>query len=111
VSRKTARASECGLSWIGSEALTEAELEARLYGRVVASGVIRPEPDPAWMESELRRVGMTLELLHLEYLEQHPAGLRYTASCEPYRRGKRRHRVTLRYPHKAGERLQVDYSG
>ena len=111
VSRTTARASACGLSWSGAEALTEAELEARLYGRVVASGVIRPEPDPAWMEAELRRVGMTLELLHLEYLVQHPAGLRYTAFCERYRRWKRRHRVTLRYPHKAGERLQVDYSG
>jgi transposase len=111
VSQTTARASACELIWSAAEALSEAELEQRLYGRVVAAGTIRPEPDPAWMEAELRRVGMTLELLHLEYLEQHPTGLRYTAFCERYRRWKRRHKVTLRYPHKAGERLQVDYSG
>lgn len=111
VSRTTVRASATGLSWEAAEALSEAELEARLYGRPTAAGSNRAEPDPAWMEAELRRPGMTLELLHLEYLEQHPSGLRYTAFCERHRRWKRRRKVTLRQVHKAGERLQVDYSG
>lgn len=111
VSRTTTRAAAAGLTWDAAETLSEAELEQRLYGPAVPAGAPRAEPDIAWMESELRRPGMTLELLHLEYLAEHPSGLRYTAFCERYRRWKRRHRVTLRQPHKAGERLQVDYSG
>ena len=71
------------------------ELEQLMYGRAVAPGAIRPEPDPGWMEAKLRRVGITLELSHLVYLEQHPAGLRYTAFCDRYRRWKRRRKVTL----------------
>ena len=111
VSRATTRAEATGLDWEATEALSEADLEQRLYGRAVAAGTARAEPDPSWMEAELRRPGMTLELLHLEYLAEHPSGLSYTAFCERCRRWKRRHRVTLRQPHKAGERLQVDYSG
>ena len=37
----------------------------------------RPEPDLAWLHQELRRPGVTLELLHLEYLAAHPTGYRY----------------------------------
>lgn len=111
VSRTTTRAAAAGLDWKAAEALCEAELERRLYGPVVAAGTARAEPDVTRMETELRRPGMTLELLHLEYLAEHPSGLRYTAFCDRYRRWKRRQRVTLRQPHKAGDRLQVDYSG
>jgi len=111
VSHTTARAKGSGLDWAAAEALSEAELEQRLYGRATTLGATRPEPDPGWMDAELRRPGMTLELLHLEYLAEHPAGLRYTAFCDRYRRWKRRRKVTLREVHRAGERLQVDYSG
>jgi len=37
-------------------------LERRLY--------CRPEPDGAALHAERRKPGVTLELLHLEYLEQ-----------------------------------------
>jgi hypothetical protein len=95
VSRTTTRAVATGLDWEAAEALSEVDLEQRLYGRAVAPGTARAEPDPAWMESELRRPGMTLELLHLEYLAEHPSGLRYTAFCDRYRRWKRRHRLRI----------------
>jgi len=111
VSRTTQRAQAVGLTWEFAEAMTETALEERLYGRSLPPGAARAEPDLAWMHTELKRPGMTLELLHLEYLAQHPEGLRYTAFCERYRRWKRRRKVTLRQPHKAGERLQVDFSG
>jgi len=111
VSRTTQRAQAVGLTWELAEAMTETALEERLYGRSLPPGAARAEPDLAWMHTELKRPGMTLELLHLEYLAQHPEGLRYTAFCERYRRWKRRRKVTLRQPHKAGERLQVDFSG
>jgi transposase len=111
VSRTTQRAVSIGLTWEQAEQLSEVDLEARLYGRAAPVGSPRAEPDVAWMHTELKRPGMTLELLHLEYLAKHPEGLRYTAFCERYRRWARRRKVTLRQVHKAGERMQVDFSG
>lgn len=54
---------------------------------------------------------MTLELLHLEYLAEHPDGYRYTAFCERYRRWLERQAVVMRQVHRAGEKAFVDYSG
>jgi transposase len=50
-------------------------------------------------------------VLHLEYLERHPTGLRYTAFCDVYRRWLATASVTMRQVHKAGEKCIVDYSG
>jgi hypothetical protein len=71
------------------EELDEAELEERFYGRRAAKRASRPLPDPAEMHVELKRAGVTLQLLHLEYLERHPEGYRYTTYCDAYRSGSR----------------------
>jgi len=63
------------------------------------------------MHREVRRPGVTLELLHLEYLEEHPDGLRYTAFCDTYRRWLSTAGLVMRQVHKAGEKTFVDYSG
>ena len=34
----------------------------------------RPLPDPIWIHTERKRPGVTLELLHHEYLERQPDG-------------------------------------
>ena len=54
---------------------------------------------------------MTLELLHLEYLQKHPDGYRYTQFCERYREWLSRRGFTMRQEHLAGEKLYVDYAG
>lgn len=54
---------------------------------------------------------MTLELLHVEYLAQHPTGYRYSAFCERYRTWRARQRLSMRHVHKAGEKAFVDYAG
>ena len=105
------RAAAAGLCWASVELLDDVALEERLYGRPSAPGDARPRPDPVYIHRELRRVGVTLELLHLEYLEQHPKGLRYTAFCETYRRWLPTAGVVMRQVHKAGEKCFVDYSG
>jgi len=69
------------------------------------------QPDPVWIDTELRRVGVTLELLHLEYLREHPDGYRYTAFCDIYRRWRGRRGLVMRQQHKAGEEAFADYSG
>ena len=105
------RATGIGLTWDALEGLSDDALEQRLYGPKVTGRAARPRPDPAWIHTELRRAGVTLELLHLEYLQQQPDGYRYSAFCAHYRDWLARQRLSMRQVHKAGEKLFVDYSG
>jgi len=104
------RARAAGLSWEQVEALSDDELEARLYP-AVAQASQRAEPDCSWVHRERHRPGVTLELLHHEYLEQHPGGLGYTSFCDRYRVWLRRRGLFMRQVHEAGDKLFVDYSG
>jgi transposase len=111
VSETLDRAGEAGLtSWTEIQALDDVALEERLHGTRIAVPK-RPLPDVRWIHTELRRKGVTLQLLHLEYLERHPEGYRYTQFCEHYRRWARRQRRSMRQVHRAGEKLFVDYAG
>ena len=108
------KAKQAGLDWPTVQTLTEEALEARLYTRphvAVPERVTRPWPDCAYIHRERRKAGVTLELLHLEYLEQHPDGYRYTQYCEIYRRWLKHRGLSMRQVHRAGEKLFVDYSG
>jgi transposase len=111
VSGAAVRARALGLDWEKVTALGDDALEDRLYGPRNVRREGRPLPDPAYLHVELRRVGVTLQLLHLEYLEQHPTGFRYTAFCAHYRAWLDAQRVTMRQVHRAGDKLFVDYSG
>ena len=105
------RARAAGLDWTQVEALTDPALEAALYQRPAAIAHPRPHPDLAAIHTERRKPGVTLELLHLEYLERHPDGYRYTQFCELYRRWLKRRGLTMRHVHRAGEKSFVDYAG
>lgn len=105
------RVAAAGLTWEEVEKLTDEELEVRLYGDKSAEAESRPEPNLAWMHQERKKPGVTLELLHVEYLEANPNGFGYTAFCERYREWLKNHRLTMRQTHRAGEKVFVDYSG
>jgi transposase len=105
------RARAAGLDWAQADALSDEALEARVYGPPTPPTHHRPVPDCAYLHAERRKPGVTLELLHLEYLEQHPGGYRYTQFCEFYRRWLKRRGVSMRQMHRAGEKLFVDYAG
>lgn len=111
VSGTASRARTIGLDWEKIAALDDDALEERLYGPRSAKRAGRPLPDPSYLHTELRRVGVTLQLLHLEYLEQHPTGFRYTAFCAHYNAWLATQQVTMRQVHRAGDKLFVDYSG
>jgi transposase len=80
------RAHAPGLTWDRVGALSDDVLERTLYGPKLALTMARPGPDLDWIHTELRRPGVTLELLHLEYLTAHADGYRYSAFCGHYRR-------------------------
>jgi hypothetical protein len=83
------RATRAGLDWPTVQTLTDEAREGRLYTRPSAAGPAstpRPGPDCAAVHRERRKPGVTLELLHLEYLEQHPHGYaRSLWTCWPVR--------------------------
>jgi transposase len=111
VSGVMARATALGLDWKEVEALDDEALDVRLYGPRCTTRDARPLPDAAALHVELRRPGVTLVLLHLEYLEGHPDGYRYTKFCEVYREWLERRAPTMRQVHVAGDKMFVDYSG
>lgn len=70
VSSTTERVKKAGLTYESAAELTHDDLEARLYpGPMPRREFI--EPDLAWVHRELRRTGVTLELLHQEYAAEH----------------------------------------
>jgi transposase len=99
------------LSWAQVEALSDDALKRIFYDARKSSHPDRPMPDPAYLHLELRRLGVTLQLLHLEYLEQHADGVRYTAFCGHYKRWLECRNPPMRQVHLAGDKLFVDYSG
>ena len=101
-----ARARAAGLGWADVEAATDEALEERIYGRRVAPTHGRPKPDPVWIHIERRKPGVTLELLHLEYLEKHPDGYRYTQFCEYYRQWLKRRGLRAAAPSRRREALR-----
>jgi len=106
------RAQQAGLTWPLLAEWDDAQLEARLFQRVGdIVGVPRPLPDMAWLHQELKRPGVTLQRLHLEYLAQHRDGYRYSQFCRYYERWVRTLRPTMRQVHRAGEKAFVDFSG
>jgi transposase len=111
VASVVSRARALGLTWETLAGLSEEALERQLYGPKVTGRPARPLPNPAWIHTELRRTGVTLELLHLEYLQAHADGYRYSAFCAYYRAWLAGQRLSMRQVHKAGEKLFVDYSG
>lgn len=111
VSSVLTRARALGVDATTMDAIDDDALDAKLYGPRIATRDDRPLPDPGAMHVELRRVGVTLELLHLEYLERHPKGWRYTKFCDVYRAWLRKRSPTMRQRHVAGDKMFVDYSG
>ena len=71
----------------------------------------RVVPDWGPLHQELKKPGVTLALLWLEYRGAHPSGYAYSQFCERYRRWARALKPSMRQVHRAGEKLFVDFSG
>ena len=105
-----ARAQRAGLGWPLPKSMDDRDLEARLFVSA-APPVTRPLPDWAEVHRQLRRAGVTLQLLHLEYKEGAPDGYQYSQFCRHYRQWQRHLDVVMRQEHRAGEKLFVDFAG
>lgn len=113
VTKYLQRAAEAGLTWERVEALADGELEARLRPAARATPTPRARPDFAAVHRELRRKGVTLQLLWEEYVAAHPGAptYRYTQFCHLYQGYAAHLKRSMRQTHRAGEKLFIDYAG
>lgn len=100
-----------GLAWPLPHDLDQPALEARLFARTSSKAVVRPLPDWQTVHEELRKDGVTLDLLWQEYKRTYPDGYQYTRFCHLYRAWAATLDPVLRQVHPAGERVFVDYAG
>ncbi len=82
------RAIAAGLTWEMISELDDSQLEARLFSKS-STGTSHPQPDFPLIKKELRRKGVTLALLWLEYLELNPGGNEYSQFCNLYQTWRR----------------------
>ena len=111
VANYLAAATGAGLTHSEAQALDDAALNARLHPQ----RYVYPQfavPDFGEIHRELRRKGVTLQLLWEEYRAQ-AQGVPYSRSrfCERYIEFRQRLRRSMRQIHVAGEKLFVDYAG
>lgn len=100
VSEYVNRAKAAGLSWPLPDGLDNAALYAKLFPAPERpAGRAIPLPDWGTVHAELRRKGVTLQLLWREYRASHPDGYGYSQYCEHYRRWKATLRPTMRQVH------------
>ena len=112
VSRYLQKTAARGLGWPLPAELDDAALEAGLFRRPApVRDRVRARPDCAYIHRELKRDGVTLQLLWEEYGQVHPDGYRYTQFCEHYRQWAKRLRPSMRQVHRAGEKTFIDFSG
>jgi transposase len=112
------RAREAGVTWEAASALDDAELEAKLF-----RAIGRCEPrrrvsiDFEWVHRELRRTGVTLQTLCIEYQEAArlcggpQLAYQYSQFCDLYAAWKAKLAITMRQTHRAGEKAFIDFSG
>jgi transposase len=104
-------AEEVGLTWEVAKDLSDAQIEVRLFPAAPEPSGERPLPAWPSIEAELRRPGVTLQLLWLEHKQGEPHGYQYSQFCALYRKWKASLDRVLRQEHKAGEKVFLDYAG
>ena len=111
VTNAVQRALQKGLSWPLPVDVDDSRLEAMLY-RQAAPRSQYAQLDYALVHQELKRKGVTLQLLWEEYAAAHgEQAYRYSQFCEHYREYRKTLARSMRQVHKAGEKVFIDYSG
>lgn len=106
------RAHAAKLSWPLPSNLSDTEIEQRLFPPSSSVSLDqRPTPDWQAVHAELRRKGVTMDLLWQEYKEANPDGFQYSWFCQHYRQWAGKLDLVMRHEHRAGEKLFVDYAG
>lgn len=113
VERMLQRFAAAGLTWPPDPALTDAELERRLYRGPAHSGRRKDcaRPNYAHVAKDLGRKGVTRRLLWSEYRDQHPDGVGYSVFCDELAAFLGDRDLSYRNDHVPGEKAYFDFAG
>lgn len=112
VSMYLCRARTAGVTWPLAEDLTDTALERMLFpGAPQDPEALRPLPNWAYVDAELRSPNVTRALLWEEYRTGQPNAYGYTWFCVAFDAWKGKVSPSMRQHHVAGEKVFVDYAG
>ena len=116
VAKTLKRAREQKLSWdhVEQQRLSEKQIADLLFPSKKKESHYQI-PDFEYMAKELKKTGVSLQMLWLEYCEGcRSSGNRpymYSQYCELFRRHMRKSQATMTIPRTPGERVEVDWAG
>ena len=111
VSDTISRLKAAGLPWADVDAMSETDLERRLYREQGHAAPDSRQPDWVYVRKELGRKHVTLQLLWHEYRAEHPDGYAYSWFCERYHAWAKTIDPVMRQQHYFGEKVFVDWAG
>ena len=112
ISRIIGRWEESGLAWNDLQELPDSQFHDLLYPREKPPGkadLLRAS-FPGFT-IELKRPGVTLQLLWEEYFQSNPDGLKYSQFCYYFQQWRDDEDISMHLDHKAGDKMFVDYAG
>jgi transposase len=104
------KAQAAGLSYAEILQMSDEQLKQVLQSKKTGQAV-RPQPNWEEIHQELKKKGVTLQLLWQEYKQTYPDGYQSSQFCKHYNRWRGKLDVSMRQTYKAGERMFVDYAG
>jgi transposase len=105
------RISKSGRNWQDISALDDSSLKTLLNPDANTPVARKPLPDFDHLRLEMKKKGVTLQLLWEEYRAVHPDGYSRSQFCELYHRHGCTLDPVMRFDRKAGDKLFVDFSG
>lgn len=112
VKKYLSSARKAQLTYEQAEKMDDNALYILLRGKSLSKPrTIKPMPNCSYIHEELKKKGVTLQLLWQEYKDMHPDGYQSSQFCEYYYRWKKKINISLRQTHKVGEKMFVDYAG
>lgn len=111
VNKYLKRAKKAGVTWpLSAEFADEAVLYRRLTVKV-GRPTVTASLNFAQLHLELKRKGMTLQLLWEEYRQTTAQPVSYSHYCLQYRQWRTQQPQSMRQSHQAGDKVFVDYAG
>jgi len=113
IQKLLAKAEELGLSWPLPDELDDRHLAQLFYPGADTTVSTRYQvPDWVTIHQELKRKGVTKQLLWEEYTQHYPNRCySYSQFCDRYAHWKGLQKRSMRQTHKAGEKCFTDYCG
>jgi hypothetical protein len=99
------------LDWPAVASLDDSSLKTVLFPVDAVPLARKVMPDFDYLRAEMKRKGVTLQLLWEEYRAIHSDGYSRSQFFELYRRHGKTIEPVMRFEHKTGEKLFVDFSG